>query len=61
MELKFGDLQAWKPRSQRSNRTFMELKSVWECYLRNKRVSSNRTFMELKLAKVCSTFLRVVF
>ena len=26
MELKFGDLQAWNPRLQRFNRTFMELK-----------------------------------
>ena len=38
------------PRSERSNRTFMELKYISDGKANIPEISSNRTFMELKYA-----------
>ena len=48
MELKFGNLVWNIPKSIRSNRTFMELKSFTSGRFFLPLAGSNRTFMELK-------------
>ena len=48
MELKLG-IQAGDLVTFGSNRTFMELKYMWQDWEDSQEDSSNRTFMELKL------------
>ena len=59
MELKYVKYDSDKKKVTSSNRTFMELKSVWTYHPPTPGGSSNRTFMELKSHQPLKATLQV--
>ena len=58
MELKSFCKTALDSSLTRSNRTFMELKLLWESFNSQRARRSNRTFMELKWLNPCFLYHR---